>query len=92
MVVDDEVAFVGGVDLTLHRWDLPEHRLHDGRRLDASGAEYEPFHDVHAAVSGQAAAALGELARARWRGGGRRRGAPAPRRPRAYGIRVAARA
>jgi len=73
VVVDDEVAFVGGVDLTLHRWDTPEHRPRDGRRLDGDGHEYSPFHDVHAAVAGPAAAALGELARTRWRASGRRR-------------------
>ena len=73
VVVDDEVAFVGGIDLTLHRWDTPEHRAQDGRRLDADGHQYQPFHDVHAAVAGPAAAALGELARMRWQASGRRR-------------------
>jgi len=76
VVVDDEVAFVGGVDLTTHRWDTPEHLPRDGRRLDAEGREYEPFHDVHAAVAGPAAAALGELARARWEAATRRRRLP----------------
>lgn len=67
VVVDDEVAFVGGVDLTTHRWDSPAHELHDPRRRNPAGAPYAPFHDVHAAVAGPAAAALGELARDRWR-------------------------
>ena len=75
VVVDDQVGFVGGVDLTFHRWDTPEHRPVDPRRVDAAGVGYDPFHEVHAAVSGPAAAALGELARMRWR---RRRGRPTP--------------
>ena len=50
VVVDDEIAFVGGVDLTMHRWDTPEHLPRDGRRLDADGREYGPFHDVHEPV------------------------------------------
>ena len=66
VVIDDEVAFVGGVDLTMHRWDEPRHLIHQPRRIDGDGNPYDPFHDVHAAVAGPAAAALGELARARW--------------------------
>lgn len=66
VVVDDAVAFVGGIDLTLHRWDTPEHLPVDERRKDRDGLFYPPFHDVHAAVSGAAAQALGELARMRW--------------------------
>ena len=80
VVVDDELAFSGGVDLTVHRWDTPEHRPVDGRRVDLAGDPYEPFHDVHAAVSGPAAAALGELVRARW-AAGRHRPTPPPLAP-----------
>jgi phosphatidylserine/phosphatidylglycerophosphate/cardiolipin synthase-like enzyme len=67
VVVDDAVAFVGGLDLTRSRWDTPEHRLEDPRRIDPRGAPYGPFHDVQMAVDGEAAAALGDLARERWR-------------------------
>lgn len=71
VAVDDQVAFVGGIDLTLHRWDTPEHRVHDERRKDGDGLLYEPFHDVHVCVAGAAAHALGELVRARWMRQGR---------------------
>lgn len=67
VVVDDAVAFVGGLDLTRRRWDTSEHRLVDPRRIDPRGTGYEPFHDVQMAVDGEAAAALGDLARDRWR-------------------------
>lgn len=66
VVVDDAVAFIGGIDLTLHRWDTPDHRPHDARRKDGNGLHYGPFHDVHAVVAGPAAEALGQLARDRW--------------------------
>lgn len=66
VVVDDALAFVGGMDLTSGRWDTPEHRVPDPRRRDPGGAEYGPIHDVQLAVSGEVAAELGKLARARW--------------------------
>lgn len=66
VVVDDQVAFVGGIDLTRARWDTPEHRADDPRRVEAWGVPYPPFHDVAALVDGEAARALAELARERW--------------------------
>jgi phosphatidylserine/phosphatidylglycerophosphate/cardiolipin synthase-like enzyme/uncharacterized membrane protein YdjX (TVP38/TMEM64 family) len=66
VVIDDEVAFVGGLDLTFVRWDTPLHDANDARRLDAEGNISRPMHDVQVAVDGAAAAALGELVRARW--------------------------
>jgi phospholipase D1/2 len=67
VTVDDAVAFSGGFDVTDSRWDTRAHRPHDGRRVAPSGRRYGPFHDVQMAVDGAAAAALGELARERWR-------------------------
>ena len=66
VVVDDAVAFVGGLDLSKWRWDTPEHLIDDPRRIDPDGEHYPPFHDVQMAVDGPAARALGELARDRW--------------------------
>ncbi|MGA7879028.1 MAG: VTT domain-containing protein [Desulfoferrobacter sp.] len=67
VVVDDRVAFVGGIDLARFRWDTQEHEVGDPRRVDESGQRYRPFHDVQMAVSGEAAAVLGDLVRERWR-------------------------
>ena len=67
VVVDDAIAFAGGMDLAIKRWDTPEHNADDRRRVDPSGQPYPPMHDVQMAVDGEAAAALGELARERWR-------------------------
>ncbi len=67
VVIDDEVAFCGGLDLTHHRWDTSEHRPDDPRRRDPLGENYPPFHDVQMVVEGEIASALGDLARDRWR-------------------------
>jgi len=65
-VIDDAVAFCGGVDLTVGRWDTPAHE-HDSRSRRTFGRSYAPRHEVAAAVDGAAARALGEQARDRWR-------------------------
>ena len=67
VVIDDALAFVGGIDLTKGRWDRPEHRPDEPLRRTANGEAYRPFHDIQMAVDGDAAAAIGELARTRWR-------------------------
>jgi phospholipase D1/2 len=67
VVVDDAIAFVGGLDLTIRRWDTAEHCAQDPRRVDPDGLSYPPVHDVQMAVDGDAAAALGHLVRERWR-------------------------
>lgn len=73
VVVDDSVAFVSGFDLTRSRWDSCEHACEDPRRRNPFNLAYGPFHDVGAAVEGECARALGELARDRWtRATGRR--------------------
>ncbi len=67
VVIDDAIAFAGGIDLTFGRWDTCEHRGHDARRVDPDGKPVRPFHDAQMAVDGEAAAALGDLFRDRWR-------------------------
>jgi phosphatidylserine/phosphatidylglycerophosphate/cardiolipin synthase-like enzyme/uncharacterized membrane protein YdjX (TVP38/TMEM64 family) len=66
VVVDDAVAFCGGIDLTKNRWDTPEHRTRDSRRRTPGGDEYGPYHDAQMMVDGEAAKSLGDLFRDRW--------------------------
>ncbi len=66
VVVDDAVAFVGGIDLTAKRWDTSEHLIDDPRRKLPSGKPYEPVHDMQVAVEGEAARLAGDIARRRW--------------------------
>lgn len=65
VVIDDALAFSGGIDLTVRRWDSHEHAAEDVRRR-AYDKPYPPFHDMMVAVDGEAAASLGDLARERW--------------------------
>jgi len=67
VVIDDKVAFIGGIDLGRRRWDTHEHDPDDPRLVSPAGNAYRPFHDVQAVVSGPAARALGDRARFRWR-------------------------
>lgn len=66
VVIDDALAFVGGLDLTRSRWDTPAHDCHSHKRRDCDGKTYDPFHDVQAMADGDVACRLGELARERW--------------------------
>ncbi len=67
VVIDDTVAFVGGLDLTTHRWDTSDHLPEDSRRTTPDNEQYGPYHDVQVALEGDAAAGLAELVRERWR-------------------------
>src|SRR5688572_5837044 len=66
VLIDDAVAFVGGIDLTVKRWDSAAHLPDDPRRT-ANGVPYPPFHDLMVALDGEAARALARIARERWR-------------------------
>ncbi|MFG7486758.1 phospholipase D-like domain-containing protein [Methylorubrum rhodesianum] len=67
LVIDDRIAFCGGSDFEVNRWDTPAHRDRDPRRRLPSGEDYPPRHDVMMLVDRSAARALAELARERWR-------------------------
>jgi phosphatidylserine/phosphatidylglycerophosphate/cardiolipin synthase-like enzyme/uncharacterized membrane protein YdjX (TVP38/TMEM64 family) len=77
VIVDDEVAYCGGIDLTVRRWDIAAHHPAEPRRRDPARRPYVPLHDVQFIVDGEAAAALGERARTRWKHAGGKRPVPA---------------
>jgi phosphatidylserine/phosphatidylglycerophosphate/cardiolipin synthase-like enzyme len=64
--IDDSLAFVGGIDLTVQRWDTSRHAADDPVRLRNDGSIYDPVHDVHMLVDGQVARRIAELAHQRW--------------------------
>ncbi len=66
VIVDDTLAFSGGLDLTIRRWDTPEHKVEQPCRVDPDGESYKPFHDVQMMVDGKAGQALAILAHERW--------------------------
>jgi phospholipase D1/2 len=76
-VIDDALAFCGGIDMTTDRWDTRDHLAQDRRRTRPDGAISGPWHDATTVVDGAAARALGELARMRWRRATGQRLAPA---------------
>ena len=65
VVVDDAVAFCGGIDLTIGRWDTRAHLPVDPRR-NGPGDPYGPRHEVAAAMDGAAARLLAQQAHERW--------------------------
>ena len=74
VVIDDCLAFTGGIDVTADRWDTSDHS--DGnphRRRPATGRVEGrltgPWHDTTSIMTGPAARAVAELARERWASG-----------------------
>lgn len=65
--IDDAIAFVGGMDLTVQRWDTCDHAAGHPVRLREDGTIYDPVHDIQMVVDGQAARSVAELARDRWK-------------------------
>ena len=66
VVLDDSLAFIGGIDLCARRWDESSHTIDNPHRVSPDGTSYDPVHDLQAVVSGNAALDIGDLARRRW--------------------------
>jgi len=69
VVVDDRLAFVGGMDVTRSRWDDSRHAPDDERRRNPGlwPSYGVPYHDLMLAVDGEAARVVRGWARERWR-------------------------
>ncbi len=72
VIIDDRLAVCGGIDMTSDRWDTSDHLHEDDRRRRPNGQPYGPWHDITMMIEGEAAKALGELGRRRWRQAGGR--------------------
>jgi phosphatidylserine/phosphatidylglycerophosphate/cardiolipin synthase-like enzyme/uncharacterized membrane protein YdjX (TVP38/TMEM64 family) len=66
IVLDDTLAFCGGMDLSCGRWDSCSHAAADPRRRLLDGNPYPSVHDVQVMVDGPAAQCIGEYVRFRW--------------------------
>ncbi len=66
VVIDEALAYSGGIDLTGNRWDTSAHAPEEPRRVSMGGKPFAPFHDCQAAVTGAPARHLGQLCRDRW--------------------------
>ena len=72
VVIDDNLAFCGGIDMTGDRWDTRDHTEADPHRRKPDGTPYGPWHDATTALEGPVAAALAGLCRDRWAAAGRK--------------------
>lgn len=66
VTIDDQIAFVGGIDLTQRRWDDTRHAPENPNRRTISGAPHPSTHDIQVLIDGDAARAVAEIAAARW--------------------------
>lgn len=66
VIIDGELAFCGGGDIAVNRWDSMSHLARDPRRILPHLVRHAPRHDVMILLDGPAAAALGDLFRERW--------------------------
>jgi phosphatidylserine/phosphatidylglycerophosphate/cardiolipin synthase-like enzyme len=67
VVVDDRLAFCGSGDICVDRWDTQRHLEHDQRRIMPDQECHDARHEVMVMLDGDAARALGEHFRDRWR-------------------------
>lgn len=66
IVIDDRLAFCGGGDVSVDRWDNAFHDDDQPLRRRPNGTVYPARHETMLMVDGEAARALGDLARDRW--------------------------
>jgi phospholipase D1/2 len=66
VVVDGAVGFLGGIDLCDARWDECDHREHNPQRINLAGEPCKPYHDVQAALTGDAVRPLVDVFIERW--------------------------
>jgi phosphatidylserine/phosphatidylglycerophosphate/cardiolipin synthase-like enzyme len=64
-IIDDRLAFTGGIDLASARWDDRSHRAHNPLRV-SKGEPQKPYHDAMLALTGAAVCELEALFIERW--------------------------
>ncbi|MEG1451601.1 phospholipase D-like domain-containing protein [Brevundimonas sp.] len=69
VIIDDKIAFCGGGDISVDRWDEEGHYSGDPRRCMPSGLIPSPRHEWMCVLDGEAARDLAQLARDRWKQG-----------------------
>jgi phospholipase D1/2 len=62
VIIDDVLAFLGGMDISLNRWDTPDHRTPNCNRVNPEGVAYNPYHDTQVAMTGPVVQDLFEIA------------------------------
>ncbi|MCH2546493.1 MAG: VTT domain-containing protein [Alphaproteobacteria bacterium] len=72
IVIDDEVAYCGGMDIALDRWDQRDHMPCNHKRIDPGAIDsqlhkFEPYHDTQMVMSGPVVEVFSKIARDRWK-------------------------
>ena len=67
LIIDDNIAACGGIDISTNRWDTSDHQDEDPHRTGPNGKPYTPWHDITMLMKGKVGEALGELGRERWK-------------------------
>lgn len=71
VLIDDCLAFCGGIDMTGDRWDTRDHKPNDERRRrPTTKRRYKPWHDATTAITGPAVDLVARICRERWRDAG----------------------
>lgn len=66
IVIDRDIAFCGGIDITEDRWDTRAHCDTEERRAQPAGHDAGPWHDAATRLTGEVAQALSDHAEHRW--------------------------
>jgi phospholipase D1/2 len=70
VVVDGQIAFLGGLDLNNDDWDDRDHRADNPDRADSGRGSHSPYHDIQAWLTGPAAEELSRYFQQRWQAAG----------------------
>jgi len=73
IVIDEDTAFCGGIDVTNGRWDTRSHEDSHEHRRQPDGKDAGAWHDAAMVVQGDIARALSEYAEQHWQDAGGKR-------------------
>ncbi|MFP4210091.1 MAG: phospholipase D-like domain-containing protein [Alkalispirochaeta sp.] len=62
VIIDDAIAWIGGIDLSHNRWDTEDHIGDDLRRINPDGERYVAYHDTQLMLTGPVVRDLFEIA------------------------------
>jgi phospholipase D1/2 len=66
VIVDGQIAFVGGMDICSSRWDDRYHLMENPERVDVDGTQYGSYHDIQSYHTGAVVKVLLDLFAKRW--------------------------